>query len=100
MQVSSESAGAGDSVRVWVEDGLVDVISEDRALVRLTGAASVNAEDRVAVRISFDPNSPTLGVAARVLSIRPEDGAWECELEWTHAGPERARLGSLIAALA
>ena len=93
-------------MRVWVENGsgliargLVDVISEDRAFIRLTEAASVGSGDEVAVRLSFDRNSPTLGATARVLWIRSEGEAWECEVEWTHSGPERARLGSLIAAL-
>lgn len=99
-------ADSAESVRVWIEDGcgsiargLVEVISEDRAFVRLTEAASVGSGDEVAVRLSFDRSSPTLGAAARVLWIRSEDETWECELEWTHSGPERARLGALIAAL-
>jgi hypothetical protein len=102
----SPGADPAESVRVWIEDGrgsiargLVEVISEDRAFIRLTEAASVGSGDQVAVRLSFDPESPTMGAAARVLWIRAEGGSWECELEWTHTGPERARLASLVAGL-
>ena len=105
---TTPSAGAEpvESVRVWIEDGrgsiargLVEVISEDRAFVRLTEAATVGSGDEVAVRLSFDRSSPTLAATARVLWIRADGETWECELEWTHSGEERARLGSLIAAL-
>ena len=93
------------SVRVWIEDGrgaiargLVEVISEDRAFVRLTEDATLDRGDAVAVRLSFDRNSPTLAATARVLWLRPDGETWEAELEWTHTGPERARLASLVAA--
>jgi hypothetical protein len=99
-------ADLAESVRVWIEDGrgsiargLVEVISEDRAFIRLNDPASVGSGDPVAVRLSFDRESPSLAAAARVLWIRADGGMWECELEWTHTGLERARLGSLVAAL-
>ena len=94
-----------ESVRVWIEDGrgsiargVVDVISEDRAFVRLTEPAELGSGDAVAVRLSFDRNSPTLAATARVLWLRPDGDTWEGELEWTHVGPERARLATLVAA--
>jgi hypothetical protein len=111
QMVQTEGArGAGpdltESVRVWIEDGrgaiargLVEVISEDRAFVRLTESAALGAGDAVAVRLSFDRSSPTLAATARVLWLRPDGEAWECELEWTHVGPERDRLASLVTAL-
>ena len=94
-----------EAVRVWIEDGrgaiargLVDVISEDRAFVRLTESAALGAGDAVAVRLGFDRSSPTLAATARVLWLRPDGDAWEGELEWTHVGPERVRLATLVAA--
>ena len=94
-----------ESARVWIEDGrgsiargLVEVISEDRAFIRLSEGAELGSGDDVAVRLSFDRSSPTLAATARVLSVRPEGETWECEIEWTHTGPERARLASLVAA--
>jgi hypothetical protein len=94
-----------ESVRVWIEDGrgaiargVVDVISEDRAFVRLTDPAELGSGDGVAVRLSFDRDSPSLAATARVLWLRPDGETWEGELEWTHVGPERVRLASLVAA--
>lgn len=102
--------GAGpdpaESPRVWIEDGrgsiargLVDVISEDRAFIRLTEAIALSPGDNVAVRLSLDRNSPSLAASARVLWLRADGETWEAELEWTHTGPERARLATLVAAL-
>ena len=108
--VQTEAARAAgpdttESVRVWIEDGrgsiargLIEVISEDRAFVRLTEGASLGSGDEVAVRLSFDRSSPTLAATARVLWLRADGETWEAELEWTHTGPERARLASLVAA--
>jgi len=95
-----------DSIRIWIEDGrgaiargLVDVISEDRGFVSLTDGSGFGSGDSVAVRLSFDRSSPTLAATARILWLRQDGETWEGELEWTHAGPERARLASLIAGL-
>lgn len=107
---TDDGRGAGadptEAVRVWIEDGrgtiargLVEVISEDRAFVRLTERAALEAGDAVAVRLCFDRNAPNLAATARVLWLRPDGDAWECELEWTHVGPERARLAALVTAL-
>jgi hypothetical protein len=96
-----------EPVRVWIESddgsiarGLVDVLSEDGAFLRLAGTALLAAGDDVSVRIAFSMSSPTLGAAARVLWIRPAGEESECEVEWTHSGPERERLASLVASLA
>ena len=109
--VQTEAARAArpdpaESVRVWIEDGrgsiargLIEVISEDRAFVRLTEAASLDSGDDVAVRLSFDRNSPTLAATARVLWLRADGETWQGEIEWTHTGPERARLATQVAAL-
>ena len=100
------ATGSGEPVRVWIENGdgsiargLVEVISEDGACIRLTEDASVARGEAVAVRISFDRESPTLAATARVLSVRSNGETSECELAWTHTGPERVRLGALVAGL-
>jgi hypothetical protein len=95
-----------EPIRVWIERGdgsitrgLVGVLSEDGASIQLTGPASVAAGDDVAVRIAVSRSSPTLGAVARVLSIRSSGAAPDCELEWTHSGPEREQLAALVASL-
>jgi hypothetical protein len=95
-----------EPIRVWIERsdgsitrGLVGVLSEDGACVRLTGPASVAVGDDVAVRIAVSMSSPTLGAGAHVLFIRSSGTAPECELAWTHSGTEREQLASLVASL-
>ena len=46
-----------------------------------------------------DRNSLSLAASAHVLWLRADGETWEGELEWTHTGPERARLATLVAAL-
>ncbi len=91
-----------EGVRAWVESpdgsiarGLAETVSVDGAVIRLTGAGSIDPESEVAVRLSFDPAAPTVGVGARVLRILRKGEMVECELVWT-PGPERTRLGSLV----
>jgi hypothetical protein len=95
-----------EPVRVWIENGdgsiargLVEVLSESGALVRLVGVALVASGDEVAVRIAVSRTSPTLGGAARVRWVRPDGDTPECELEWTHSGPEREQLAYLVVSL-
>jgi hypothetical protein len=95
-----------EPVRVWIESGdgtiargVADVLSEDGALVRLAGPASAAPGDEVAVRIAFGRTSPTLAASARILWIRSAREEPECELAWTHSGPERERLVSFVASL-
>ena len=106
MAGDSFADGAEEPVRVWVESGdgsiargVADVLSEDGALVRLDGPASAAPGDEVAVRIAFSRGSPTMGATARILWIRSTDDDPECELAWTHSGPERERLAAFIASL-
>ncbi len=103
---SYAGAEAEEPIRVWIESrdgsitrGLVGVLSEDGACIRLTGPVSVAAGDDVAVRIAVSRSSPTLGAGARVLSIRSSGAAPECELEWTPSGGEREQIASLVASL-
>ncbi len=92
-------------VRIWIEAedgsierGVVEVLSEEGAIVRLTDATSIGAGAEVAVRLAYDPRSPTLGLAARARRIVSAPGSSECELEWL-PGPDRAQLGPLVTAL-
>jgi PilZ domain len=92
-------------VRIWIEPeggsierGVVDVLSEEGAMVRLRDATSLRAGAEVAVRLAYDPRSPTLGLDARARRIVSGHGSSECELEWL-PGPDRAHIGSLISAL-
>jgi hypothetical protein len=108
MQVAemehSEEVAPRDTVRVWIESGdgsiargVVEVLSEDGAFVRLTDAASVDTAE-VAVRLSCALDSATLGLAARVLWVLSTEEDTECEIEWM-PGPDRAKLAPLIATL-
>jgi hypothetical protein len=112
MQVSETESDSvtrtdmDEPVRVWIESGdgtiargVADVLSEDGAVVRLAGPASAPPGDEVAVRIAFGRTSPTLAASARILRIRSAGEEPECELEWTHSGPERERLVSIVASL-
>ncbi len=94
-----------ETVRIWIENedgsiarGVVEVLSEDGAIIRLSDVGALETGAEVAVRLGCDPRSPTLGLAARVHWILSNDELSECELEWL-PGPDRARLAPLIAAL-
>ena len=98
------SMEAAEPVTVWIEAGdgsiargVCEILSEDGALVTLA-AAEFSAGESVSVRIAANRATPTLGATARILAVRPADGALECELEWTHSGPEREQLAYLVAA--
>ena len=97
---------AEEPIRVWIESGdgsiargVADVVSEDGALVRLDGPLPAAPGDEVAVRIAFSRSSSTMAASARVLWIRSAGEEPECELAWTHSGPERERLASFVASL-
>jgi hypothetical protein len=103
---SDGGAEPEEPIRVWIEGrdgsitrGLVGILSEEGAFIRLTDPALVAVGEDVAVRIAVSRSSPTLGAAARVLSVQSSGAAPECELEWTHSGPERGQLAALVAAL-
>ena len=97
---------ASGPVLTWIESGggaiargTADHLSRDGARIRLTEAAATLAPgDEVAVRLSFDRDTDTVGAAGRVLAVRANGAAPVCELEWTHSGPEREQLEFLIAA--
>ena len=48
------------------------------------------------LRLSFDRDEPTVAATARVVFTQDAEGDVECELEWTHSGPEREQLEALI----
>ena len=89
----------------WIENGrgpiargVVERLSPQGAHVRLVGDASLEPGDDVDLRLSFDRDEPTLAATARVAFTQEAEGDVECELEWTHSGPEREQLEALIAA--
>ena len=95
-----------EPVRVWIDNGegsiargLVEVLSESGAVIRLVGAAPIGSGDEVAVRIAVNRTSPTLGGAARVRWVHSDGDTSECELEWTHSGFEREQLACLVVSL-
>jgi PilZ domain len=101
----SDDIAPRETVRVWIESedgsiarGVVEVLSEEGALVQLSDAASVDTGAEVAVRLSCGPASQTLALVARVLWVLSRDETSECELEWL-PGSDRARLSPVIAAL-
>ncbi len=99
-------AEGSDPVRVWIEDdegaiarGLVERVSMDGAEVRITGAALLESDHAVSVRIAFTRSSPTVAARARVVSVRTTDDAVECALAWID-GAAQAPLAALVASLA
>jgi hypothetical protein len=93
-----------EPARVWIDQkdgsiarGLIVGLSKDGAVARLVGAPSVATGDEVAVRLAFSRSTPTLDARARVRRLRAGEDTTECELEWTHAGPERDKLTRLVA---
>ena len=113
MQDSEDDAnshvggGGEEPVRIWVENvegaiarGIVEVLSDHSAVVRLIGADLITSGNDVTVRIAVSRNSPTLGGAAHVRWVKPAgDDTSECELEWTHTGPERDQLACVVLSL-
>jgi hypothetical protein len=92
---------------VWLENGrgpiargVVELVSSEGAHIRLIATTSIEPDDELDVRLSFDRSSPILGATARVLWVQESDDVTECELEWTHSGPQREQLESMIAARA
>ena len=102
--MSTASTGPGGPM-VWLESGRGPIargaallLTPQGARVRLMGDASVEPGDHVELRLGFEPGAPTLAATARVLLTREANDTIECELEWTHSGPEREQLEAAIAA--
>jgi len=74
---------------VWIEDGdgtivrgIAESVTRAGALVRLAAAPHFGEGAGVALRLSLDPESPTVSATARVRWIR-RSGQAQCGLEWT-----------------
>jgi hypothetical protein len=106
MAETTPSPNAGPAgPMAWLEDGrgpiargAIELVSSEGAHIRLIGTTSIEPGDELEVRLSFDRGSPTLGATARVLWVQETDDVTECELEWTHSGPQREMLEAMIAA--
>jgi hypothetical protein len=78
------------NVAVWVEDldgtivrGFAESVTAGGARIRLAGEPCFGQGAGVALRICFDPESPSVATTARVSWVRSESAGPECEVEWT-----------------
>lgn len=78
------------NVAVWVEDhdgtivrGLAETVTAGGARIRLSSMPGFGQGAGVALRICFDPESPTVAATARVSWVRSESEGPECGVEWT-----------------
>ena len=92
-----------DEPMAWIENGrgpiargVIGRLSSQGAHVRIVGESSLEPGDDVELRLSFDRDEPTLAATARVVFTQEAEEGSECELEWTHSGPEREQLDALI----
>jgi hypothetical protein len=74
---------------VWIEDGdgtivrgMAEAVTRGGALVRLASAPVFFEGAGVALRLSLDPDSPTVSATARVSWVE-SNGQTRCGLEWT-----------------
>ena len=86
---------------VWIEDaegtivrGVAESVTRGGAHIRLSARPGFGEGTGVALRICFDPSSPTVATSARVSWVRGEGAGAECGLEWTGA---RATLDEWLA---
>jgi hypothetical protein len=79
--------------------GAIVNISEGGACVSLDGPFDVG--DEVSVRLGFAEQPDPVPAAGRIVWATARDrGLPRFGIQWTHAGPARQQLGSLIAACA
>lgn len=89
--ITTNGAGSTDGTAiVWIEDGagaiargLADSVTASGAHARISGRPAIAAGEEVALRLCFEPGTPTVALAARVAWVRSVDDAMECGLEWT-----------------
>lgn len=74
----------------WIEEGdgtivrgVAETVTVGGARVRLPVQAGLRQGEGVALRLSIDPERPTLAATARVSRLQSESGEVECDLEWT-----------------
>jgi hypothetical protein len=77
------------AVPVWIEDGdgtivrgVAESVTRGGALVRLAAPPAFIEGSGVALRLSLDPESPTVSATARVSWVKA-NGQSQCGLEWT-----------------
>jgi hypothetical protein len=92
---------------VWVEDrsgtivrGRADSVTESGLVVHLAERPPFESGDDVALRISFEPDAPTVATKARAVWIREGTSALDCGLEWNPTAEERAALDVWLAGAA
>jgi hypothetical protein len=75
---------------VWIEDGdgtivrgVAESVTSGGARIRLTTPPGFGQGAGVALRISVDPDRPTVAASARVSWVHGEGGQPECGVEWT-----------------
>jgi hypothetical protein len=102
----SQAVPEREEPRIWIEHGdgsiargKITVMGADTAIVWVAGASSIKPGDAVAVRVALRRDARTLGGSARVVTVRGVADGAECELRWTHSGPERDELKLAAAAL-
>jgi hypothetical protein len=108
--MTATNAGSGTSSRdvmVWIEggDGTItrghaESVSGNGACVRLDGAPAFASGGEVSLRLSYDRSAPSLALRARVRFVRQAEGGFECGLEWTVRGPQRAELDAWLSSAA
>jgi hypothetical protein len=108
--MTATNAGSGKTdreVMVWIESGdgsitrgRAESVSGSGACVRLDGAPAFASGGEVSLRLSFDRDAPTVGLRARVRFVRQGEGGFECGVEWTVAGPQRAELEAWLSSAA
>ena len=74
-----------------VAEGKLSAEDADPLLAALTGPAS---QSRPAA-----PSGAATPAAPRASTWTADDDTSECELEWTHTGPERDQLASVVISL-
>lgn len=78
------------SMPAWIEDaegtifrGVAESVTAEGARIRLPVDPGLEEGTPVALRLSLDPDRPTIAAMARVVWARSEGGETECGLEWT-----------------
>ena len=78
------------SMPAWIEDGngtifrgVATSVTAEGARIRLPIDPGFEEGTPVALRLSLDPDRPTIAAVARVVWVRSQGGETECGLEWT-----------------
>ena len=78
------------SMPAWIEDaegtifrGVAESVTAEGARIRLPVDPGLEEGTPVALRLSLDPERPTVAATARVSWLRSEGDSMECGFEWT-----------------